>query len=312
MDSKFYHILPVFNYRVWGSDALSKKYGYKSDLPNIGECYNVIAMPGHLDCDVLETSEKLSAFYHTHADLFDCEKEEMPVRAAMACTSDCMSVQVHPNDEYALKHDGRLGKPDGVYFIETEENATMELGHYAQSKEEFVKMVEEEKWDELLRYIPIKAEQFVSVPYGTLHAFGKGLTLIEFTQNADLTYRLYDYNRIDPVLGRERDLHTQKVIDCVNVPNDQINVVDLHPEEKDGCIVTIFHSEPKVYSAGRIVVKEKGIYTRDEFYFLTVLNGEGTLDGMEIKAGETVLIPAHHGPLTIEGTIDLGYVTYEA
>ena len=312
MNTKFYHILPVFNYRVWGSDALAKKYGYKSDLPNIGECYNVIAMPNHLDCDVLETGEKLSAFYHTHHELFDCEKAEMPVRAAMACTSDNMSVQVHPNDEYALAHDGRLGKPDGVYFIETIENATMELGHYAKTREEFKQMVDEKRWDELLRYIPIAAEQFVSVPFGTLHAFGKGLTLIEFTQNADLTYRLYDYNRIDPVLGTERELHTQKVLECVNVPNDEIGLVDLKPVEKDGCIVTVFHSEPKVYSAGRIVVKEKGIYERDEFYFVTVLNGEGRLDGMEIKAGETVLIPAHHGPLTIEGDIDLSYVTYEA
>lgn len=312
MNNKFYHILPVFTYRVWGSDALIKKYGYESDLPNIGECYNVIAMPGHLDCDVAETGEKLSAFYHTHKELFDCEKAEMPVRAAMACTSDCMSVQVHPNDEYALAHDGRLGKPDGVYFIETGEGATMELGHYAKTHEEFEEKVKDGKWDELLRYIPIAAEQFVDVPFGTLHAFGAGLTLIEFTQNADLTYRLYDYNRIDPVLGTERELHTQKVLECVNVPNSEINLVDLKPVEKDGCIVTVFHSEAKVYSAGRIQVKEKGVYERDEFYFVVGINGEGTLDGMPFKAGETILVPAHHGPLTIEGDLDLTYVTYEA
>ena len=114
------------------------------------------------------------------------------------------------------------------------------------------------------------------------------------------------------MLGTERELHTQKVLESVNVPNSEINLVDLKRVEKPGCIVTVFHSEPKVYSAGRIQVKEKGVYERDEFYFVVGINGEGTLDGMPFKAGETILVPAHHGPLTIEGDLDLTYVTYEA
>ncbi|MDL2276717.1 class I mannose-6-phosphate isomerase [Breznakia sp. OttesenSCG-928-G09] len=305
---KIYHILPVFNERIWGGQELIKRYGYKTDLKNIGECYNVIAMPNHLDCDVLETNEKLSAFYHNHKDLFGSDTKEMPVRVAMANPIIPMSVQVHPNDEYALKHDHRLGKPDGVYFIEGE--GTMELGHYAKTREEFIEKVNEGDWDNLLRYIPIKAGEFVDVPYGTLHAFGGGFVLIEFSQNADLTYRLYDYDRIDETTNQPRDLHVQKVFECVNIPNDKIGLVDLNKIEKDCCILTSFHDEPGVYSAGHIEVETKGNYERDEFYFLTCLGGEGKVNDIAIKGGETLFIPCEFGPITLTGSLDLSYVTY--
>lgn len=308
MDKKLYHILPVFNYRIWGGQELSKRYGYQSDLPNIGECYNVIAMKGHLDCDVEETNEKLSDFFHTHYDLFQSDTPEMPVRAAMANTVTPMSVQVHPDDAYALSHDNRLGKPDGVYFIDGE--SSMELGHHAASKEQFKDMVERCDWDHLLRYIPVKKGEFVDVPYGTLHAFGKNIVLIEFSQNADLTYRLYDYDRLEPD-GSPRQLHVQKVLECVNVPDDTIQLVDLHPYTANGCTVTVFHSEPGVYSAGKIQVEKDGIYEREEFYFLTVIEGDGVIQDMKVHAGETIFVPCAYGPLSLKGAMELTYVTYE-
>lgn len=310
MEKKLYHILPVYNERIWGGTELIRRYGYDCTLRNLGECYNVIAMEGHLDCDVAETKQKLSAFYRTHKELFGCGTKEMPVRAAMANPIAPMSVQIHPNDAYALAHDGRLGKPDGVYFIDGE--GTMELGHYAKTREEFCRMTKENDWEHLLRYIPVKKGDFVNIPYGTLHAFGKGFVLIEFSQNADLTYRLYDYNRVDEVTGKERELHVEKVLECVNVPNDAIEPVKLTTEHKQGCAITIFHSEPKVYSAGRIQVEKEGIYERKEFYFLTVIDGEGYINDTFVHAGETVFVPCEFNAVVLKGKLDLTYVTYEA
>jgi len=167
---QIYHILPVFTEAIWGGRQLIEKYGFKTNLKNIGECYNVIAMKGHLDCDVEETGEKLSDFYHTHRELFQCDTNEMPVRAAMACTIVPMSVQVHPNDEYALAHDGRLGKPDGVYILEGE--GTVEFGHYAKTQAEFRQMVEENMWNSLLRYINVKAGDFLDMPLARYMPWG--------------------------------------------------------------------------------------------------------------------------------------------
>jgi len=307
-EKKLYKVLPVFNYRVWGGHRLEEKYGYQSNLVNIGECYNVIAMKGILDCTVEENGEKLSDFFHTHASLFQSDTKEMPVRTAMANPVVPMSIQLHPNDEYALRHEGRKGKPDGVYFIEGE--GTMVLGHYAKTKDEFKAMVEAKDYDHLVRTIKVKAGDFVDVPFGTLHAFGGGLTIIEFSQNADLTYRLYDYDRIDPVLKTKRQLHIQEVFDNIRVPNGETKLVQLNPHKKNGMIFTMLHDEPGVYTAAKIEVEDESSFKLDEFYFITILEGLGKLNGIHVKGGETWFVPCHYGVLKIEGKLVLATVSY--
>jgi len=307
---QIYHIRPVFTEAIWGGQQLIQKYGFKTELSNIGECYNVIAMKGHLDCDVEETGEKLSDFYHTHRDLFQCDTKEMPVRAAMACTKAPMSVQVHPNDEYALAHDGRLGKPDGVYILEGE--GTVEFGHYAKTRAEFRHMVEENMWNSLLRYINVKAGDFLNMPFGTLHALGSNMIFFEFSQNADLTYRLYDYHRkqLDPKTGKPRTYQIDKVIDCVNIPDAETSVEKLRTFEKDGCMITFFHNEPGVYTCGKIEVESQGTYQRDQFIFLTCVDGEGKVNDVTIRGGETLFVPVNFGELKLYGKMVLTFLTY--
>ena len=110
MPNQIYQILPVFEERLWGGQRLRERFGYQSDLKNIAEVYNVIAIPGHLDCTVADTGEKLSLFYHTHRELFDCETPEMPVRMIMCAAKEPLSIQIHPDDDYALAHEGMRGK----------------------------------------------------------------------------------------------------------------------------------------------------------------------------------------------------------
>lgn len=94
MPNQIYQILPVFEERLWGGQRLRERFGYQSDLKNIAEVYNVIAIPGHLDCTVADTGEKLSLFYHTHRELFNCETPEMPVRMIMCAAK---GTAVHPD-----------------------------------------------------------------------------------------------------------------------------------------------------------------------------------------------------------------------
>ena len=309
-EKKIYHIKPVFTQALWGGQQLKEKYGYESDLDNIGECYNVIALKGFLDCDVLETKEKLSDFYHNNLDLFGCDTKEMPVRAAMACTIMPMSVQIHPDNEYALKYDGKLGKPDGVYVIEGK--GTVEFGHYALTKEEFRELVETENWDKLLRYIPVEAGDFLDMPFGTLHALGANMVYIEFSQNADNTYRLYDYKRqqIDPKTGKPRTLQVEKVIDCVTIPQNETSIATLEVIKTSDKEITIFHDEPGLYSCGKIVVRERAKYNKNEFYFLTCIEGFGKINEIDIKGGETLFVPKDFGEIELIGDFTLTYVTY--
>ncbi len=305
--SKLYKIDPVFNYRIWGGNRLKEKYGYQSDLPNIGECYHVIAMPGHLDCWVPDADLPLSQFYNENRDLFACTKAEMPVRTASANPIAPMSIQLHPDNEYAMKHEGKKGKPDGVFFIEGE--GEMVLGHSAKTKDEFVRMINEGEWDQLVRNVRVKQGDFVNVPFGTLHAFGAGFLLIEFTQNADLTYRLYDYDRIDPITKKLRTLHTQQVLDNVKIPNGDTKIVDLTKEILGGYTYTLFHDEPNVYTAGRYDVWHQADIQRDEFYFLTCIEGSGFIDGHPLYGGDTWFVPAKFGSVNVSGPVDLVFVS---
>jgi mannose-6-phosphate isomerase len=137
------------------------------------------------------------------------------------------------------------------------------------------------------------------------------MTLIEFTQNADLTYRLYDYDRIDPVLGTKRQLHIQEVFDNIRLPNSDTAVAKLTPIHENGLIRTMLHEEPGVYTAEKLDVETKASFRLDEFYFLTILEGQGTINTRPVKAGETVFVPCAFGQVEFEGKLQMAYVTYK-
>ncbi len=104
-----------------------------------------------------------------------------------------------------------------------QKDAELILGHRAQTKEDFVRLIERNEWDHLLRRIPIKPGDFFYVPSGTLHALCEGTLVLEIQQSSDATYRLYDYDRTDGN-GNKRELHLQKVIDVTDIPHTDENV----------------------------------------------------------------------------------------
>ena len=308
---KIYKILPVFEERLWGGQRLRERFGYESSLENIAEVYNVIAISGHLDCTVQETGEKLSQFYHTHGELFSCSSPEMPVRMIMCAAEKPLSIQIHPDDPYALSHEGMRGKPEGSLVLECDKDFHMLHGHYAQTLEEFRNLAEKKDWDTLCRTIWPKQGEYIHIPSGTLHGFAPGAIVIAFSVNGDVTYRLYDYDRIDPVLGTKRPLHPKDVYANVNIPDQLIQPYRPEQERKDGCRISWYHDEPGVYSCGRIQTEGAvAKFTLEQFYFVTCVDGNGRINGQNIDTGETYFIPAGFGPLMLEGNLDLTFITY--
>ncbi|MFT3797685.1 class I mannose-6-phosphate isomerase [Microbacterium sp.] len=308
---KLYKIAPVFEARLWGGQAIREKFGYVTDLPNIAEVYNVVALPGHLDNEVETTDLTLSEFFAAYPELFDCDWDRVPVETCMAYAEQTLSVQVHPDDEYGLTHDGMRGRPEGVVVIDGLEDNRVLIGHHAQTREQFEEWANAQEWDRLSRYINLRKDDFVNIPAGTLHAFGADSIAVAFSPNSDITYRLYDFDRIDPATGRTRDLHVQQVFDTVTVPDDQVVAVTPMPVDENGCEVTLYHDDPGSYTAGRVRTSGRGTFTRPEFVFFTCVAGSGRIDDMPIAAGETVFVPAHYDAVTIEGDLDLMYVSYK-
>lgn len=310
MEQKIYRIKPVFEERMWGGQHLIEKYHYQTELKNIAESYCCIAIPNHLDCDVIDTGDKLSDFYHQNRELFGSDTDDIPIRLTVESVMDNMSVQIHPEDEYALEHFHQYGKPGGILYLEGTPTDLL-LGHHAKTKEEFIQWNETRQFDKLFRFVDYVPGDFIHIPANTLHSFRIRGIMIAFARNSDVTLRLYDYDRMDPKTGKPRKMHVKEVYENVTIPDDQILPTRGRIVEQGALTHTVYYDAPGEYTAGRVQVKEKASFALDEFYFLFCVNGGGTVNGQRFQMGDVLFVPQKFGPSDLAGDMDFVYCSYK-
>ena len=310
MEQKIYRIKPVFEERMWGGQHLIEKYHYQTELKNIAESYCCIAIPNHLDCDVIDTGDKLSDFYHQNRELFGSDTDDIPIRLTVESVMDNMSVQIHPEDEYALEHFHQYGKPGGILYLEGTPTDLL-LGHHAKTKEEFIQWNETRQFDKLFRFVDYVPGDFIHIPANTLHSFRIRGIMIAFARNSDVTLRLYDYDRMDPKTGKPRKMHVKEVYENVTIPDDQILPTRGRIVEQGALTHTVYYDAPGEYTAGRVQVKEKASFALDEFYFLFCVNGGGTVNGQRFQMGDVLFVPQKFGPIDMAGDMDFVYCSYK-
>ena len=131
-------IEPFYEPRIWGGGTrLAEEFYYKTDVEPLGEVYNVVALAGHADCFVPEMNRTLSQLYIDCPEWFQCETPELPVRVNILDPVEDLSIQIHPDDDFAAKYNGGRGKPEAWVILDTPEDGEIEFGHYAETKEEF-------------------------------------------------------------------------------------------------------------------------------------------------------------------------------
>lgn len=310
MEQKIYRIKPVFEERMWGGQHLIEKYHYQTELKNIAESYCCIAIPNHLDCDVIDTGDKLSDFYHQNRELFGSDTDDIPIRLTVESVMDNMSVQIHPEDEYALEHFHQYGKPGGILYLEGTPTDLL-LGHHAKTKEEFIQWNETRQFDKLFRFVDYVPGDFIHIPANTLHSFRIRGIMIAFARNSDVTLRLYDYDRMDPKTGKPRKMHVKEVYENVTIPDDQILPTRGRIVEQGALTHSVYYDAPGEYTAGRVQVKEKASFALDEFYFLFCVNGGGTVNGQRFQMGDVLFVPQKFGPIDLAGEMDFVYCSYK-
>lgn len=302
---------PYYEPRMWGGGKrLIEEFHYETDVTPLGEVYNVVALPGHADCEIPEMNITLSQLYQEKPDWFCCETEELPVRVNILDPEADLSIQIHPDDEFAKFYNGGRGKPEAWVILDTPDDGKIEFGHYAKNREEFVSWTENKEWDKLLRYLKTKKNAFIDIPAGTLHAIGKGVLTYNISRNADCTLRLYDYDRLDPTTGKKRDIQPEEVYDNVNLPDKLIEFQQFPASNEFGCKVTRYWDEPGLYTMFRLQVEEKGKFLHDRFAFYTCVKGKGSINEVPIRQGETVLVPDHMGWIELKGNMDLFLASY--
>lgn len=302
------HILkikPVFKEMIWGGHKLRDVYGYEIPSDQTGECWAISAHRNG-DCEIADgeyAGKTISWLWDHHRELFgNIDGEQFPLLVKIIDAKDDLSVQVHPNDEYAKEHEDSLGKTECWYVLQADEGTKMVMGHHAQTREEFVKAIEEDDYDHLLNSFEINRGDFFYIPSGTLHAICSGSLIYEAQQSSDITYRVHDYHRKDKE-GKERQLHVQQSIDVTNVPaNLEVNQLFVNTHLDHGSKTTYVESEFFKVDCYRLT-GENIIKNNHPFQMVSILDGEGTMNGDEVKKGDHFIVCSDQKEVIYDGTM---------
>ena len=302
---------PLFMYRIWGGTALRDKFNYKIPSENTGECW-AISSHENGDCEITNGKFKgmtLSNLWSNHKELFgNMPGDKFPLLTKILDANDNLSVQVHPDNEYAKENEnGELGKTECWYIIDCDDDAEMIFGHNAKSKEELEYMISNNKWSDLLKRVKVNKGDFFYVPSGTIHALCKGTLVLETQQNSDTTYRVYDYDRVDSN-GNKRDLHVDKSIAVTTVPHVE-NKSDYNIIENDNFKLTTFLSN-EFFSVHKLDVFSEYSSTQDKpFELYSVIDGSGKLVSntheYSLNKGDNFILPNNFGEFKLIGNLQL-------
>lgn len=298
---------PLYNERIWGGRKLEK---FRHNVPdgNIGESWDVachkngtsVVSNGEFKGKRLDDliKEKGSEIIGSKID-----ESWFPLLIKIIDAKSDLSVQVHPNDEYARKVENDMGKTEVWYVVQADEGAALVVGTKGDcTKEQLKEAIETGELDKYMNKIPVKAGDVCLVRSGMIHAIGGGVVVAEIQQNSDTTYRVYDYNR-----GRE--LHVKKALDVIDL--------NLKGKKSKGIKHTCDGYEKTYLCLGRDFslelydvqseVTEKS--DEERFYIFTCVDeqGEITYNGgsEKIEFGESILIPASLGQYTFKGKLKL-------
>ena len=144
---KIVKIMPHYEPRMWGGGIrLKEEFHYDTDVSPLGEVYNVVALPGHADCEVPEMNCTLSELYNQKPEWFECETKQLPVRVNILDPMEDLSIQIHPDDAFAKSYNGGRGKPEAWVILDAPKDGYIEFGHWANSKEEFIEWTRQKEW----------------------------------------------------------------------------------------------------------------------------------------------------------------------
>lgn len=297
---------PVFKTAIWGGNKLSTDFGYELPEGKIGECW-AISAHDHGDCRIKNGSyqgETLKGLWSKHRELFgNLEGDRFPLLVKIIDADKDLSIQVHPDDEYAFKYEnGSLGKSECWYILDCEPDAEIVIGHNAKDKEELKRMIAEKRWTDLIRLQKLHKGDFFQINPGTVHAIKAGTLLLETQQSSDVTYRLYDYDRLDN--GKLRELHIDKSIDVIKCPHeDSICQSELKTGENYDTQLLI---KSEHYTVERLLLHGEQTFIQDKpFLNVSIIQGSGSIDGVAIKKGDHFILPYGYGKYLLSGNMEL-------
>ncbi|SHF01981.1 mannose-6-phosphate isomerase, type 1 [Caldanaerobius fijiensis DSM 17918] len=304
---------PIYMERIWGGNDLKRLFGRDFRSDKVGESWEVACHPH--GTSIVSNGElkgkNFQEIINTYGrkilgnKLSQQDIEKFPLLIKLLDANDILSVQVHPDDEYAMKNEnGELGKCEMWYVISAKPGAKIIYGlKDGVTKDEFKKALREGSVERCLNEVEVMPGDVFDVPSGMIHALGAGVVVAEIQQNSDTVYRVYDWNRVG-LDGKPRELHVQKALDVIDFDGKY------KAEKSRGLKVSnkTYLVANKHFAVELIPVngKYEDIADGGKFSIYTIISGNGSIsfDGKEVdfKAGDSVFIPASLGKYSINGS----------
>jgi mannose-6-phosphate isomerase len=306
MDQTLYPLKfkPVFKNNIWGGQQIKKYFkSLQNDLPTCGEAWVLsgiedsesIVTNGFLKDNALNELAEIYMEDLLGEKVFETYGSEFPLLFKIIDANDFLSIQVHPNDEMALKAHGCLGKTEMWYILHAEPDATLISGFNREiNQKEFLEHLKNKTLPEILNYETVKSGDVFYIPAGRIHAIGPGITLAEIQQSSDITYRLYDWDRMT-IDGTYRELHLEnglKAIDYNEWGSNKISVTENH-QQKSTLVSTDLFTANLLHIHSKICIENPTMETFSA-YLCVEGNCRVACDEMlvEVCPGEAILIPA--------------------
>lgn len=294
---------------LWGGHRLADEYGIEYEEDILAEAWELSCHP---DGPSYISNGKYAGM--TLEEFIEAEGKEVlgshcrrfrdfPILIKFIDAKQNLSIQVHPNNRYALKNEGQYGKTEMWYIMDAKPGAFLYYGFKTEvSKEEFAKRIEEDSLLEVLNAVPVQKGDVLFIESGTIHAIGEGILIAEIQQNSNVTYRVYDYGRVGKD-GKKRDLHIEKALAVTNrVPIVKDKTSYPHVADCD------YFTVDKLNLDGTFMKKMEGSVSETSFASILFLDGEGTIsnkgESLQFKKGENFFLTAGSGAYTIEGSCD--------
>ena len=303
---------PAFKDYLWGGTRLRDDFGKECSFDKIAESWELSCHKDGLS--IIDNGIYKGTFLAEYIEKegksvlgTNCERfDNFPVLIKLIDAKDHRSVQVHPENEYALRVEGEYGKTEMWYVVDCDEGAELLYGFKNNvSKEEFVSRIKDNTLLEITKSVPVKKGDVFFIEAGTLHAIGKGILIAEIQQNSNTTYRIYDYGRVGAD-GKPRQLHIDKAVDVTKLcPAKPYPISE--PVVKNGYTEKLL-SKCEYFTASALEIDGNAELYADSTSFgcILLLSGSGTIiynnEKIEVKKGETIFIPAGMGSYTLSGT----------
>lgn len=302
---------PILKERIWGGTKLKTYLNKPISSEITGESWEISTVPNDVsvvsngDLKGKNINELIALAPNEFLGRFVVERfgNQFPLLFKFIDAKEDLSIQLHPNDELAKERHNSLGKTEMWYVMQADENSRLVVGFKEDSnREEYLNHLENKSIVSLLNEMPVKKGDVFFLETGTIHAIGAGVVIAEIQQTSDITYRIYDWDRVD-ANGKSRELHTELALDAINYSKTASKIEYSALENKSNIVVDCPYFKTNVVPLqGNYSWKKKQeaftvlMCTEGQFEF--VYEGEFFI----IKAGNTILLPASIATIEIKGT----------